>query len=243
MWPWWVMIPIEDLTDVTLKKVEIAKEVIRSDCWWRFACGDVLFKFHQKIKWISMPLVLVNLFCFDKKAKSTGPHHKVFCLNAPNYQKVFCLEASAYLLICYQDSCLFPPLPPAQPLFYLGLCRLVLLSSIVGVKQGWYSSNPLHCSHHTWSPASSPPPPPPATADVAKVGSKWRCYSCFNPDTYMSSTTCQHVRHLQQGGGLAASWEYLSWVGHCHSLSVVFFNALVCDQYHTKYKYTKKILQ
>ena len=103
MWPWWVMIPIEDLTDVTqaiedtdeddeedltdvtlvsddtywrldwcyssnwgsvesyqvmkvikwwklssdgshqVMKVEITKEVIRSDGWWRFACGDVLY--------------------------------------------------------------------------------------------------------------------------------------------------------------------------------------------------------
>ena len=96
------------------------------------------------------------------------------------------------------------------------------------------------------SPASSPPPPPPATAKVVKVGSKWRCWSTWclhhvGPAlTPTPSTTCQHVRHLQQGGGSAASWEYLSWVGHCHSLLVVFFNALVCDQYHTKYKYTEK---
>ena len=89
------------------------------------------------------------------------------------------------------------------------------------------------------SPASSPPPPPPAPAKVVNMGSKYPllCWSCFNPDTCLS--TCRHVRHLQLGEGSTASWEYLSWVGRCHLLSVVFFNALVCDQYHTKYKHTK----
>ena len=51
--------------------------------------------------------------------------------------------------------------------------------------------------------ASSPPPPPPAPAKVVNVGSKYPllCWSCFNPDPCL----CQHVRHLQLGGGSAAS--------------------------------------
>ena len=36
-----ITLAIEDLTDVKVKEVEIAKEVIRSDGWWHFACGDV----------------------------------------------------------------------------------------------------------------------------------------------------------------------------------------------------------
>ena len=54
------------------------------------------------------------------------------------------------------------------------------------------------------SPASSPPPPPPAPAKVVNVGSKYPllCWSCFNPD---DTCLCQHVRHLQLGGGSAAS--------------------------------------
>ena len=33
-----------------VKEVEIAKEVKRSDGWWRFACGDVYFHSAQRHK-------------------------------------------------------------------------------------------------------------------------------------------------------------------------------------------------
>ena len=39
---WWKLSCDKSYLVKKVKEVEIAKEVIRSDGWWRFACGDVL---------------------------------------------------------------------------------------------------------------------------------------------------------------------------------------------------------
>ena len=45
---WWKSPSDESYLVMEVKEVEIAKEVKRSDGWWRFACGDVSFQFlHQ----------------------------------------------------------------------------------------------------------------------------------------------------------------------------------------------------
>ena len=41
---WWKLSSDESYLVKKIKEVEIAKEVIRSDGWWRFACGDVFFQ-------------------------------------------------------------------------------------------------------------------------------------------------------------------------------------------------------
>ena len=38
---WWKLSCDESFLVMKVKEVEITKEVIRSDGWWRFACGDV----------------------------------------------------------------------------------------------------------------------------------------------------------------------------------------------------------
>ena len=63
MWPWWVMIPIEDLTDVTLAIEEVMKvikrwklssdgsyEVMKVMKWWKLS-SDESYQVIKVIKW------------------------------------------------------------------------------------------------------------------------------------------------------------------------------------------------
>ena len=46
MWPWWVMIPIGDLTDVTLAIEELMKVIM----WWKLS-SDESYQVMKVIKW------------------------------------------------------------------------------------------------------------------------------------------------------------------------------------------------
>ena len=48
---WWKLYSNESYLVMKVKEVEIAKEVIWSDGWWRFACGDVLIEYQIWIIW------------------------------------------------------------------------------------------------------------------------------------------------------------------------------------------------
>ena len=46
---WWKLSSDESYLVMKVKEIEIAKEVKRSDGWWRFASGDVFYKKYIQI--------------------------------------------------------------------------------------------------------------------------------------------------------------------------------------------------
>ena len=58
---WWKLSSDESYLVMKVKEVEIAKEVIRSDGWWRFACGDVYDKINKNINKIRIVQTVQNV--------------------------------------------------------------------------------------------------------------------------------------------------------------------------------------